>query len=92
MPVKLNASLKSYFTMPQLNFYAKIDDHGGRWSNRVQILAQWRGLVALSVAMDLVHRAMRTALHRRIAMAMEMARKGAVFFYIVDFVIIHSHG
>ena len=84
--------MDSDFTTPQLLFKTKIDDHGGCQGDMVQILARLWHLVALSVALDLVHRAMRTALHRRIAMAMEMARKGAVFFYIVDFVIIHSHG
>ena len=70
----------------KLIFWAKIDDHGIRRSNTVQILTVWRRPVAYSVATDLLHWAMCTSSHRRIAMAIKMASKGAVFFDIVDFV------
>jgi hypothetical protein len=41
--------------------------------------------------MDLLHQAMCTSPHRRIAMAIEMASKGRLFFDIVDFVFVHNH-
>jgi hypothetical protein len=41
--------------------------------------------------MDLLHWAMRTSPHRHIAMAIEMASKGRVFFDIVDFVFVCNH-
>jgi hypothetical protein len=43
---------KSDFTTPQLDFYAKIDDHGIRQNNTGQILTQWRRPVASRVALD----------------------------------------
>ena len=45
--------LRKAIKTPQLNFYAKIDDHGVRWGDTGQILAQWRCTVASSVALDL---------------------------------------
>ncbi len=72
--------------------YVKIDDHGGRQSNMVWILAQWWRPVASSVAMDLLHWAMHTSPHQYITMAIEMASKGRVFFDIVDFDFVHNHG
>jgi hypothetical protein len=42
--------------------------------------------------MDLLHWAMHTSLHWRIAMAIKMASKGGVFFNIIDFVFVHNHG
>jgi len=45
-----------------------------------QILAQWWRPVASKVALDMLHRAMRLALHRRIVIAIEMAREGGAFF------------
>ena len=69
-----------------LNFYAKIDDHGSCQCNMVQILARWWRPVALSVAMDLLHWVMHTSLHRRITMAIKTASKGGVFFNIADVV------
>ena len=48
----LTLALKSKFTTPQLNFYAKIDDHGIRWGVAGRILARSRRSVASRVALD----------------------------------------
>jgi hypothetical protein len=58
-----------------------------RRADTVQILVQWRCPVSLSVAMELLQRAMHTTLHRRIAMAIEFASTGGVFFDVVNFII-----
>ncbi len=50
-----------------------------------QILAQWWRPVASKVALDMLHRVMRLASHRRIVIAIEMARKGDAFFSVIDF-------
>jgi len=73
--------------MPQLDFYADIDDHGVRWGNTGQILAQWRHPVASRVALDLPQWAMRSAPYRLIRMAIEMASESAAFFYVVDYLL-----
>jgi hypothetical protein len=40
---------------------------------------------ASKVALDMLHWEMRSALHRRIVMAIEMARKVCAFYSVVDF-------
>jgi hypothetical protein len=50
-----------------------------------QILAQWWRPVASKVALDMLHQGMCLALHRRIVITIEMARKGGTFFSVVDF-------
>ena len=47
------------------------------WSERV--VARWRRSVAFGEALVMLHRAMRSVLHRRTAMAIEMARDGGTF-------------
>jgi hypothetical protein len=54
-------------------FFFKIVDHGGHWGNTARALAQWRHLVASREATDVLHWAMRPALHCRIHMAIEIA-------------------
>jgi hypothetical protein len=54
-------------------FFFKIVNHGNRRGNMAQALAQWQHLVALHEATDVLHQAMRPALHRRICMAIEIA-------------------
>jgi hypothetical protein len=44
-------------------------DHGGRRGNTAQALTRWRHPVASSEALDVLHRAMRPASYRCIAMA-----------------------
>jgi hypothetical protein len=48
-------------------------DHGGRWGNTVQALAQWQHPVASSEALDVLYREVRPASYCCIAMAIEIA-------------------
>jgi len=68
-----------------LIFYAKIDDHGIRWGDTWQILAQSRRSVASRVALDLPYWAMRSASYRLTRMAFKMAREAGACFSVVDF-------
>jgi hypothetical protein len=70
--------------MPQLMFYAKINDHGVRRGNTGQILTLWQRPVTSRVALDLPCWAMHTVSHRHIAMTIKMTSEGGVFFAIVD--------
>ena len=83
----LNASFGKQFHKATTQFFRpKInDDHGVRRSNMGQILAQWWRPVASKVALDMLHPAMRLASHRRIVIAIEMARKGGAFFLLSIF-------
>jgi hypothetical protein len=76
---------KSDFTTPQLDFYAKIDDHGVRWGDTGRIIARWRRPVASRVALTLPHWAMLLAPYRLIRMAIEMASKAGPFCSVVDY-------
>ena len=81
----LNASFKRRF--PQRHnsiFYAEIDDHGIRWGDTGQIVAQLRRSVASRAALDLQYWAMRLALYRPTRTAFEMARKAGACFSVVD--------
>ena len=55
-------------------------DHGGRWGDTAQALTRWRHPVASSEALDVLHRAMRPALYRCIAMATEIVVDLPAFF------------
>jgi hypothetical protein len=50
----------------------EIVDHGGRRGDTAQALARWRHPVTSSEALDVLHRAMRLASYRCIAMAIEI--------------------
>ena len=52
---------------------------GGRRGDTEQVVARWWSLVAFIKALDLLNREMRSVLHRRTAMAIEMARDGVAF-------------
>ncbi len=52
---------------------------GGRRGDTERVVARWRSLVAFMKALDLLNREMRSVFHRRIAMAIEMARNGGAF-------------
>jgi hypothetical protein len=65
-------------------WFFEIVDHGGRWGNTAQALARWRHPVASSEAPDVLHRAMRLASYRCIAMAIEIAIDSTAFFVAVD--------
>ena len=67
--------------------FNKIVDHGGRRGNRAQALARWRHTVASSEALDMLHRAMRLASYRCIAMAIEIAIDSPAFFVAVDLML-----
>jgi hypothetical protein len=62
----------------------EIVNHGGRRGNMAQALARWRHPVALSEALDVLHRAMCLTLYRCIAMAIEIARDLSAFFVAVN--------
>jgi len=66
-------------------FYAKIDDHGIRWGNTGQILAQSWCSVASRIALDLLYWAMHSALYRLTRMTFEMAREAGACFSVFDF-------
>jgi hypothetical protein len=55
-------------------------DHGGRRGDTAQALARWLHPVASSEALDVLHRAMRPALYRCIAMAIEIVVDLTAFF------------
>jgi len=57
-------------------------DHGGRQGNTVQALARWQHSVALSEALDVLHRAMHPASYRCIAMALEIVIDLPAFFVL----------
>jgi hypothetical protein len=75
----------SDFTMPKLDFYAEINDHGVRWGDTGRILARWRRPVASRVALDLLYWVMRSAPYRLICMVIKMDSKSAEFFSVVDY-------
>jgi hypothetical protein len=52
---------------------------GGRRGNTEQVVARWQSLAAFMKALDLLHRAMHSVLHRRTATAIEIARGGGAF-------------
>ena len=66
-------------TTPQINFYAKIDDHGIRRGDTGRILAQWQNPVASRVALDLPYWAMRSASYRLIRMAIVHFFQSSIF-------------
>jgi len=59
--------------MPQLNFFAEIEDHGVRWGDTGRIIAQFWCLVASRVALDLLYWLMCLASYRLTRMTLEMA-------------------
>jgi hypothetical protein len=65
-------------------FSTDIADHGGLWSDTAQALNRWRHPVASSEAPDVLHRAMRPALYRCVAMVIEIAINSPAFFVAID--------
>ena len=55
---------------------------GGRRGDTKRVVARWRRLVTFIKALDLLHKAMLVVLHRRTAMAIEMASDGGAFFAV----------
>jgi hypothetical protein len=64
-------------------FSTKIVNHGGRRGDAMQELARWRHPVASSEALDVLHRAMRPAWHRRIRMVIEIVVNLPAFFVVL---------
>jgi hypothetical protein len=52
---------------------------GGRRGNTEQVVVRWRRSVASGEALVILHWEMRSVLHRRTAMAIEMAQDGGKF-------------
>jgi hypothetical protein len=65
-------------------------NHGGRWGNTVQALAQWRHPVASSEARDVLHWAMGPALYRRIRMVINITSTFPAFFVVIDSVVANN--
>jgi hypothetical protein len=53
----------------------------------VQTLTRWRHPVASSEALEVLYRAMRPASHRRIGMAIKIARDSPAFFVVADLLL-----
>ena len=54
---------------------------GGRRGDTERVVARWRRSVASGEALVMLHWAMRSILHRRTAMAIEMAHDGGAFVH-----------
>ncbi len=52
---------------------------GGRRGDTERVVTRWRSVVAFIKALDLLNREMRSVLHWRTAMTIEMARDGGAF-------------
>jgi hypothetical protein len=62
-------------------FYTEIDDHGIRWADTGQIIAQWwRPVASRVLALDLPYWAMRLAPYHLIRMVIKMASEAGAFF------------
>ena len=61
-------------------FLFEFVDHGGHRGDTAQALAQWQHPVASSEALDVLHRAMRPASYRCIAMATKIVVDLPAFF------------
>jgi hypothetical protein len=73
-------ALESDLTTPQLDFYARIVDHGVRRGDTEQIIVQWRRPVVSRVALDLRYWLMPSAPYQLIRMITEMACKAGACF------------
>jgi len=63
-----------------LSVLFEIIDHGGHHGDVMQAFARWRHPLALSEALDVLHRAMRPASHRCIRMVVEIIVNLPAFF------------
>ena len=71
-------------------FSTEIVGQGGRRGNAMQAFARWRHPVASSEALDVLHRAMRPASHRRIRMAIKIASNLPAFCVVLHLVFAHN--
>ncbi len=60
---------------------------GGHWDNTEQILAQWQGPAASSVALNMLHQVMPAALHPRVRTAIKMAHNRCAFVHHCQFLL-----
>jgi hypothetical protein len=65
-------------------------DHDVRQGNTAQALAQWQHPVPSQEALDVLHWAMRPALHCRIRMVIEVASNLPAFFVIANYLFAHK--
>ncbi len=78
----LNASFGKQFHNATTQFFTpEINDHGVRRGDTGRIITRRRCPVASSEALDVLNRAMRSALHWRIVMAIEMTCEGGAFVH-----------
>jgi hypothetical protein len=66
-------------------------NHGGRRGNTACALAQWRHLVALHEAKDVLHQAMHIAQYPPGGMVIEIVVDLATFFVILNSMFAHNH-
>jgi len=85
----LNASFKKQFHNATTRYFTpKINDHGIRRGDTEQILAQWWHTVASKVAMDMLHRVMRSSPYRLIRMAIKMVHNGGTIALFVRLILV----
>jgi hypothetical protein len=65
-------------------------NHGGRWGDTAQALAQWRHPVASSEAWDVLHWVMRPALYHRIWMVIKITSTFPAFFVVVNSIVANN--
>jgi hypothetical protein len=71
-------------------FLTEIVDHGGRRSDAMRALAQWRYPLSLSEAQDVLHWEMHPTSHHRIRMSIKIACDLPAFFVVVDSLFAHN--
>jgi len=59
-------------------------DHGSRRGDTAQALARWRHPVAASEVLDVLHRAMRLALHRSVRTVIKIASDLPAFSVVAN--------
>jgi hypothetical protein len=69
----------------------KIVNHGGHQGNTACALAQWRHLVALHEAKDVLHWAMHIVLYPPSGMVIKIVADLATFSVIINSMFAHNH-
>jgi hypothetical protein len=69
----------------------KIVNHGSRRGNTACALAQWRHLVTLYEAKDVLHRAVRIVPYPPGGMVIKIVIDLATFFVIIDSIFAHNN-
>jgi hypothetical protein len=68
----------------------KINEHGGHWGNVAWTLTQWRHIVALHEATNVLYWSMHIALYCPGGMAIKIVVNLTAFFVVVNFVVAHN--